>query len=179
MSKQLVKLFQAEQTRKLAECECVGSGSTWTCEDPEHDTSYTAREKGYGSKCWLGHKLIKILCPTCAEVRGLDLRIHEFKRTGQTKKHADTVFEGWLCGWKCSCGKFLWTEGIMAPEHHNHDNPDLTTYQHGSKLWITHALHTPSVWDEFISRQYTDADILTDGELLVPAIGAWLEGRGK
>lgn len=64
---------------KLPECrDCGGSGKIWTCEDTEHETSYTVREKGTGWKCWLGHKLIEIPCLTCATLRKLaEIEWHE------------------------------------------------------------------------------------------------------
>jgi hypothetical protein len=41
-----------------------GGSKRWTCNDPSHENSYDAKEKGYGTKCWLGHPLIEIPC-TC------------------------------------------------------------------------------------------------------------------
>ena len=122
-------------------------------------------------------------CPDCAEVRALDLCWHEWKISNEE-----------LDIYRCvNCNRTSDEYGIRR--YH----PDLTTHMHESKLWIVHVMQVLGEWDGFmlhvnpisptLSSQMGGAyqlstkeilkfaDILTDGEHLVPAIEAYLKER--
>ena len=95
-------------------------------------------------------------CEKCLPMRELELCWHEFPH--QVGRYNCLHCDEWLDA--------------------GDKNPDLTTHQHGSKLWITHALDVLGLLDEFLNDPFLTPMDLLDGKLLVPAIGAWLE-RGE
>lgn len=112
-----------------------------------------------------------IPCPSCAELRGLELD----KRACRDFPYAQTKpCQNRPCE---TCDYFK----PIGP-------PDLTIHRQGSKLWIIHVMQVLGEWEGFVEWVWVDdyrrklshkletADILTDGEKLVPAISAYLEG---
>lgn len=174
-----------DQTRKaMAPCEdCGGSGERRSCITMTCPVDGTVAPPEYGckhldAKCFHGQRYH--ICPTCAEIRGLDLCWHETDSGLHATMHTPH---------KCKhCGqKYL-------------DNPDLTTHMHGSKLWIVHAMQVLGLWDEFVEwhdlkcfaklrmkgdwcvadfslRARASADILTDGKHLVDALHSFSRER--
>lgn len=135
-------------------CECGGSGRI---------TIKTAGIHGVTGQ--ISHGEGEYACKKCKELRGLDFTTVTIKLPNPQ-----------LCPHDIS------TTGCMINECENcleekYVAPDLTTHRYGSKLWIVTVLETLGLLDEFLNDPHLTPMDLLDGELLVPAIGAYLEGR--
>ena len=165
LNKEIITRLNRIADEVKAGCGCGGSGVCSTGQDEINHCDVTNSS-----------------CP-CAEVRALDFTLH--KMAGSFQLQNERGYNIGVFGPICACGN-KYEHDYALKKHCDNKNPDLTTHMHGSKLWIVHVMQVLGVWEEFKTwmiqdvghSRYALMDICTDGEHLVPAAGAWLEGRG-
>ena len=170
IDQQIIQALASIRDEGLAKCECGGKGVTWVCESCGVVGGNIYEEKGLEDSDVICGKcksdevdLDHTDCPKCAPMRELELPDHwHVMVPAGTSAFARQFTRCSICGL-----------GEPTP------NPDLTTHQHGSKLWIVHALDVLGLLDEFLNCPWLTPMDLLDGKLLVSAIGAWLQERGK
>ena len=202
MNQAIIAALAKVREEVKANCKCGGSGK-FECGHPAKCQTIEGCDHCIGNKCKL-EEIVKYStvrkCPDCAEVRALDLGPHEFAE----KYEKEIPLYEWASREtfhfvKCSCGRDFHSQAWQ--NHIKETNPDLTTHMHGSKLYIVHVMQVLGMWESFainlrikIAEEYNPvkdepneiskgkqqvqyADILTDGELLVPAIEVYLKER--
>lgn len=166
--KQLIEHFANVQQELLENCECGGAckyiQKTWDSWHGayEHDCQHPRVEEEEFDDCGAycdGYTPIP--CPTCAEIRELELCWHE-------SIGYDNM---WSYGSVCRHCGISNSEMIKMPDKVGHypqkyPNPDLTTAMHGSKLLVVHIMTVLNLLDDFLNSPWLTTMDLLDGKEL-------------